>query len=63
MALPRLTTGAARLEARAGGEDGSAFLVDMNLVDMNKVFERLLRTALRKALRLDHPLVPCRGPR
>ena len=43
----------AGLEARAGGEDASAFIVDMN-----DVFERFVCTALREQLRLDAKAFP-----
>jgi 5-methylcytosine-specific restriction enzyme subunit McrC len=48
VALARLIISTAGLEARAGGEDASVFLIDMNTV-----FERFIRVALREALRLD----------
>ena len=48
VALARLIISTAGLEARAGSEDASAFLIDMNAV-----FERFIRVALREALRLD----------
>ncbi len=48
VALARLIISTAGLEARAGGEDASVFLIDMNAV-----FERFIRVALREALRLD----------
>jgi 5-methylcytosine-specific restriction enzyme subunit McrC len=48
VALARLIVSTAALEARAGGQDASVFLVDMNAV-----FERFIRVALREALRLD----------
>lgn len=43
----------AGLEAQTGGEDASAFVVDMN-----KVFERFVRVALREQLRLDAKAFP-----
>ena len=48
VALARLIISTAGLEARAGGIDASVFLIDMNAV-----FERFIRVALREALRLD----------
>ena len=45
----------ARLEARAGGEDASVFLIDMNAV-----FEGFIRVALREALRAGRPRIPAR---
>jgi 5-methylcytosine-specific restriction enzyme subunit McrC len=48
VALARLIISTAGLEARAGGEDASVFLINMNAV-----FERFIRVALREALRLD----------
>jgi 5-methylcytosine-specific restriction enzyme subunit McrC len=51
--LARLIISTAGLEARAGGEDASVFLIDMNAV-----FERFIRVALREALRLDVPTFP-----
>jgi 5-methylcytosine-specific restriction enzyme subunit McrC len=48
VALARLIISTAGLEARAGGVDASVFLIDMNAV-----FERFIRVALREALRLD----------
>jgi 5-methylcytosine-specific restriction enzyme subunit McrC len=48
VALARLIISTAGLEARAGGIDASVFLIDMNAV-----FERFIRAALREALRLD----------
>ena len=48
VALARLIISTAGLEARAGGADASVFLIDMNAV-----FERFIRVALREALRLD----------
>jgi 5-methylcytosine-specific restriction enzyme subunit McrC len=53
VALARLIITTAGLEARAGGEDASAFLVDMN-----DVFERFIRAALGEALKLDHRALP-----
>ena len=53
VALARLIISTAGLEARAGGEDASAFLVDMN-----DVFERFIRAALREALKLDQRAFP-----
>ena len=47
----------ASLELGAGGAQGSAFLIDMNAV-----FERFLRTALREALRVDPSSFPERPP-
>lgn len=52
-ALARLIISTSGLEARAGGEDASVFLVNMNTV-----FERFVRTALREALRLDTRTFP-----
>jgi 5-methylcytosine-specific restriction enzyme subunit McrC len=48
LALARLIISTAGLEASAGGEDASVFLIDMNAV-----FERFVRVALREALRLN----------
>lgn len=48
VSLARLIITSAGLETRAGAQDASAFLIDMNLV-----FERFLRAALREQLRLD----------
>ena len=48
VSLARLIITTAGLEARAGGEDASVFLVDMNLV-----FERFIRVALREQFALD----------
>lgn len=53
VALARLIISTAGLEARAGGEDASVFLIDMNAV-----FERFIRVALREALRLDVHVFP-----
>jgi 5-methylcytosine-specific restriction enzyme subunit McrC len=53
VALARLIISTAGLEARAGGEDASVFLIDMNAV-----FERFIRVALREALRLDTRTFP-----
>jgi 5-methylcytosine-specific restriction enzyme subunit McrC len=53
VALARLIISTAGLEARAGSEDASVFLIDMNAV-----FERFIRVALREALRLDVPAFP-----
>jgi 5-methylcytosine-specific restriction enzyme subunit McrC len=47
----------ASLELGAGGTQGSAFLIDMNAV-----FERFLRTALREALGVDPSSFPERPP-
>lgn len=52
-ALAGLIISTSGLEARAGGEDASVFLVNMN-----NVFERFVRTALREALRLDTRAFP-----
>jgi 5-methylcytosine-specific restriction enzyme subunit McrC len=52
-ALARLIISTAGLEARAGGEDASVFLIDMNAV-----FERFIRVAVREALGLDVPTFP-----
>lgn len=51
--LARLIISTSGLEARAGGEDASVFLVNMNTV-----FERFVRTALREALRLEMRAFP-----
>jgi len=48
----------ASLELGAGGTQGSAFLMDMNAV-----FERFLRTALREAFGVDPSSFPERPPR
>ncbi len=53
VSLARLIVTTAGLEAQAGGEDASAFVVDMN-----DVFERFVRTALREQLRLDAKAFP-----
>jgi 5-methylcytosine-specific restriction enzyme subunit McrC len=53
VALARLIISTAGLEARAGGEDASVFLIDMNAV-----FEKFVRVALREALRLDAHAFP-----
>ena len=47
MELARLIIESSSLELRHGEVTGAAFMIDMN-----KVFERFLRTALREALRL-----------
>jgi 5-methylcytosine-specific restriction enzyme subunit McrC len=47
----------ASLELGTGGTQGSAFLIDMNFV-----FERFLRSALREALRVDLKSFPERPP-
>ncbi len=51
--LARLIVTTAGLEARAGGEDASAFVIDMNVV-----FEGFVREALREQLRLRHSAFP-----
>lgn len=48
VSLARLIISTAGLEAREGGQDASVFLVDMNAV-----FERFIRVALRERLSLD----------
>jgi 5-methylcytosine-specific restriction enzyme subunit McrC len=53
VALARLILTNPGLEAQAGGEDASAFVVDMNAV-----FERFVRVALREALRQDTRTFP-----
>jgi 5-methylcytosine-specific restriction enzyme subunit McrC len=53
VALARLIITTAGLEARAGGEDASVFLIDMNAA-----FERFVRVALREALQLDDQTFP-----
>lgn len=53
VSLARLIVTTAGLEAQAGGEDASVFVVDMN-----KVFERFVRAALREQLRLDAKAFP-----
>jgi 5-methylcytosine-specific restriction enzyme subunit McrC len=53
VSLARLVVTTAGLEARSGGAGASAFLVDMNTV-----FERFVRTALRERLRLDEKTFP-----
>jgi 5-methylcytosine-specific restriction enzyme subunit McrC len=53
VSLARLIVTTAGLEAQAGGEDASAFVVDMNAV-----FERFVRAALREQLRLDAKAFP-----
>jgi 5-methylcytosine-specific restriction enzyme subunit McrC len=53
VALARLIITTAGLEARADGEDASVFLIDMNAV-----FERFVRVALREALQLDARTFP-----
>ncbi|WP_448616209.1 McrC family protein [Modestobacter sp. URMC 112] len=60
VALARLILSGAGLEAQWGGQDASALIVDMNAV-----FERFIRVALREALRLDEKAFPAasRGQR
>ena len=58
VALARLIISTAGLEARAGGEDASVFLIDMNAV-----FERFIRVALREALRLGARAFPAAARR
>jgi 5-methylcytosine-specific restriction enzyme subunit McrC len=60
VSLARLIVPTAGLEAQAGGEDASAFVVDMNAV-----FERFVRAALREQLRLNAKAFPAasRGTR
>lgn len=53
VSLARLIVTTTGLEAQAGGEDASAFVVDMN-----DVFERFVRAALREQLRLDAKAFP-----
>jgi 5-methylcytosine-specific restriction enzyme subunit McrC len=53
VALARLILAGASLEARAGGLNANAFLVNMNAV-----FEQFIRAALREALRLDQHAFP-----
>ncbi|MGH4009542.1 MAG: McrC family protein [Pseudonocardiaceae bacterium] len=53
VSLARLIVTTAGLEAQAGGEDASAFVVDMN-----DVFERFVQAALREQLRLDTKAFP-----
>lgn len=48
LSLATILLQSASLELGAGGAQGSSFLVDMNVV-----FERFVRTALRKSLNLD----------
>lgn len=57
ISLARLIIESASLNLGAGASSGSAFLVDMNLV-----FERFLRRALRVALELDEATFPDRAP-
>ncbi|MBB3084222.1 McrC family protein [Geodermatophilus sabuli] len=56
VALARLILSGAGLEGRAGGQDASALVVDMNTV-----FERFIRVALREALQLDAKAFPAAG--
>lgn len=56
VALARLIIASGGLEARAGQYESSAFVIDMN-----QVFERFIRTALREALQLDHQRFPSPG--
>jgi 5-methylcytosine-specific restriction enzyme subunit McrC len=58
IALARLILSTSGLEARAGGQDASAFLIDMNAL-----FERFVRVALREALRLDVSAFPAAARR
>ena len=53
VSLARLIITTAGLEARAGGQDASVFLVDMNVV-----FEWFIRVALLERLRLDDRTFP-----
>jgi 5-methylcytosine-specific restriction enzyme subunit McrC len=53
VSLARLIITTAGLEAYVGGEDASVFLVDMNAV-----FERFIRVALREQLRVDTRAFP-----
>lgn len=53
VSLARLIVTTVGLEARAGGEDASSFVVDMNAV-----FERFVRVALREALHLPSTAFP-----
>lgn len=53
VALARLIITTAGLEARSGGEDASVFLVNMNTV-----FERFIRVALREHLLVDASTFP-----
>jgi 5-methylcytosine-specific restriction enzyme subunit McrC len=53
VALARLIINTAGLEARAGGKDASAFLVDMNAL-----FERFIRVAVREALGIELKAFP-----
>lgn len=53
VALARLIIASGGLEARLGPHDTHAFLLDMN-----QVFERFVRVALREALRLDATRFP-----
>lgn len=53
VSLARLIITTAGLEARAGGEDASVFLVNMNTV-----FERFIRVALREQLSVDASTFP-----
>jgi 5-methylcytosine-specific restriction enzyme subunit McrC len=56
VSLARLIIHTSGLEVRAGGADASAFLVDMNAV-----FERFIRVALREQLGLDTRAFPAAG--
>ncbi|MGY1637889.1 McrC family protein [Geodermatophilus sp. SYSU D00742] len=56
VALARLIVTGAGLEARAGGQDASAFVVDMNAV-----FENFVRAALREQLGVDSRAFPAAG--
>jgi len=53
IALARLIVTTAGLEAQTGGEDASAFVIDMNAV-----FERFVREAVREQLHLDRSAFP-----
>ena len=57
LSLATLLLRSASLDVGAGGARGSAFLIDMN-----KVFERFVRKALRMALGTDERLFPERPP-
>lgn len=58
VALATLLLRSASLDIGAGGTRGSAFLVDMN-----KVFEQFVRSALRTAIGADETTFPNRPPR
>lgn len=57
IALARLILQSAALDLGTGGATGTSFLVDMN-----EVFERFLRTALRTSLKADAQAFPEHGP-